>query len=349
MNITDRAGTPGEPARHALGGFEERLLAELKVMVTEQTAAGPLAIQPGSPAAASPHGRVLAPRFGWPQLAVGAAAAVTAVAVTLALTMGGSPSRAGRPGVTGPALATGYVVQRVEDAVANDDRVMRESVSLVAPGSGGAAFFDGQLSYEAVTWAYQGRNSTETFGAHGKLQDTSGTGIVNGKLQAVQVDYIRHQWGLISGNFLGAPVNACTNAGFLDALNSPDTDWPLLIVRTLACGGYKMAGYADIGGAETVKITGSRVIGIGAVPGAKSTVTVTLFVSPSTYLPVRITQSIRSPGLHSARNSAGIQWLSPTTANRARASVTVPCGYQQVSSSSGNPIGGQPSSACTRS
>jgi hypothetical protein len=261
-------------------------------------------------------------------LAAGAAVALTAL----------PPASHRAP--TGPALATAYVVHRVEDAFANDGQVMRESISLDAPNSGSAAFFDGQQSYQSVTWAYRGQTSSEVFGARGQRQGSWGTGIVNGKLQAVQVDYIRHQWELIPGNSFGAPVNACTNTGFLDAPNSPGTNWPLLITRTLACGGYKMAGYAEINGAETVKITGSRVVGTGS---AESTMTVTLFVSPSTYLPVQITQSIASPGLHGSLTSVGIQWLRPTAANRARASVTVPCGYQQISWPSGQPTTGQPS------
>jgi hypothetical protein len=267
---------------------------------------------------------------------------ILALAAGAAVVLTALPS-ASHPAAPGPALATAFVVHRVEDAFANDDQVMRETMSLDAPSSGKAAFFDGQQSYQSVTWAYQGHTSTETFGAHGQLQATIGTGIVNGKLQAVQVDYIRHQWELIPGNSFGAPVNACTNAGFLDAPNSPGTNWPLLIVRTLACGGYKMVGYANINGAETVKIAGSRVIGTGSAEGTN---TVTLFVSPSTYLPVRITLSIAAPGVHGSLTSFGIQWLRPTRADRARASVIVPCGYRQISWPSGKPASGQPGSAC---
>jgi hypothetical protein len=297
----------------------------------------------GSSAPARVTARPMAVRLLIPRLAVGAAAAVAAVAVTLALTVSGSPSRAGRPAPTGPALATAYVVHRVENAVANDNRVMRETRSLDDPNSGGAGFFDGQLSAESVTWTYQGRNSTETFGTHGQLQAISGTGIVNGKLQGVQVDYIHHQWGLMPGAFFASPASACTNAGFMDAPGDPGTNWPLLIASTLACGGFKMTGYADVGGAETVKITGSRVIGTGS---AEITNALTLFVSPSTYLPVRITLSLASPGLHTSWTSFGFQWLPPTAANRARASVTVPCGFQQINWNSGKPVSGERSSAC---
>jgi hypothetical protein len=85
------------------------------------------------------------------------------------------------------------------------------------------------------------------------------------------------------------------------------------------------------------------VIGTGS---GESTNTDTLFVSPSTYLPVRITQSVTSPDLHGSQTSVDIQWLPPTAANRARVSVTVPCGYQQISWPSGKPTSGQPGGAC---
>jgi hypothetical protein len=274
--------------------------------------------------------------------AASGATGVLALAAGAAVVLTALPP-ASHPAAPGPALATSYVVHRVEDAFANDGQVMRQTRSLDAPSSGGAEFFDGRPSYQSVTWGYQGRNSTETFGAHGQLQATMGTGIVNGKLRGVQVDYILHQWELIPGVLSGAPVNACTSTGFLDAIGDPATNWPALIVRTLACGGYKMVGYADINGAETVKISGWRAIGTGST---ESTNTVTLYVSPSTYLPVQITLSIGGPGLHTTLTAFDIQWLPPTAANRARASVTVPCGYQQISWPSGKPASGQPSRAC---
>ncbi len=275
--------------------------------------------------------RLISGTTGVLALAAGAAVAVTALLP------------ASHPAPTGPALATAYVIHRVEDAFANDDRVMRETRSLDAANSGGAGYFDSQPSAESVTWTYGQHNNTEIFGLHGQLQGATGTGIVNGKLQGVEVDHIRHTWGLIPGMFYGTPVNACTSAGFLTAPGDPGTNWPLLIARTLACGGFKMAGYADIGGAETLTVTGSRVLSPGSGGG---TVTVTLFVSPSTYLPVQITVYAAVPGLHASQISFGFQWLPPTTANRARASVTIPCGYQQINWNSGKPASGGPSSAC---
>jgi hypothetical protein len=286
---------------------------------------------PASEIIARARGRRVRRRMASGASGVLALAAAAAVAVTVMLP-------ASHPSATGPALATAYVVHRVEDAIINDDKVMRQTRSLA-----GAGFFDTQPSSEQVTWAYQGRNRTEIFGTHGQLQGTVGTRSVSGKLQGVEVDYIRHQWGLIPGMFYETPVNACNSAGFLDAPGDPGTNWPRLIVRTLACGGYKMAGYTDIDGTKTIKITGSRVIGTGT---EESTDTVTLFVSPSTYLPVQITLSTAAPGLRGSLTTFDIRWLPPTTDNRARASVTVPCGYQQINWPSGKPISGQTSSAC---
>jgi hypothetical protein len=302
-------------------------------------------------------GRIIARRRRRRVAACGAAAAAAVViavvtVVTVAATGGlagpgaGTRARAAAsPASTGPALATAYVVSRVENALANDGRVMRETQS-VAPNSGGAAYFDGQLSYQTVTWAYQGHSNTDTFGARGQLQAAMGTGIINGKLQGVQVDYIRHGWELIPGVLSAAPVNACTAAGFGEATTDPGTNWPLLIERTLACGGYKMAGYAEIDGAETVKITGSRVVDIQQAGHFR--LTDTLFVSSSTYLPARIIESVAGPGQHASPTSADLQWLAPTAVNRARASVTVPCGYRQISWPSGEMAKGQPAIACQR-
>ena len=316
-------------------------------------------------------GRALARRrrrraAGYATAMAAAAAAITAVAVIAATggTTGPAATRARAttdPAATwaggptpralplpapepGPRRAQPYVVRRVENALAHDDQVMRETTS-VAPTADSSLDFEGLTSYELVTWSYRGRNSTETFGAYAQLQDTTGTGIVNGKLWEVEVDYIRHQWYLTPGMPSGTPVTDCTTAWFQEVTGQPGPDWPSLTERTLACGGYKMAGYARIDGALTLKITGSVNIptpphglapGTSATPGPRpagyiTTFTNTLFVSPSTYLPVRVihfTTARAGNGRSCWACSTDFRWLPPTAANRARASVTVPRGYQ---------------------
>ena len=63
----------------------------------------------------------------------------------------------------------------------------------------------------------------------------------------------------------------------------------------------------------------------------------TLWVNPTTYLPVRVSGSDTAYGGSGGRTvSSGVtnvQWLPPTKANIAQALVTIPPGYQQVKSS----------------
>ena len=92
MKTTHRAyGTPDGPAiapdHHPLGGFEERLLTELKFVIAEQ-AAGTAAEEPKARA----RTRVALPRRRWTIVAVsGAIAAAAAAASVITLTQGRAP------------------------------------------------------------------------------------------------------------------------------------------------------------------------------------------------------------------------------------------------------------------
>lgn len=94
MNITDSAGTPSESARPVLGGFEERLLAELKFLVIEQAAPDPSAMRlRGEAAAAAPPCSRTWPRLSWRGGAgVAVAGAVATAVAVLVLLPGGSPA-----------------------------------------------------------------------------------------------------------------------------------------------------------------------------------------------------------------------------------------------------------------
>ncbi len=105
MNATDRTGIPGEPAPHPLGGFEERLLAELKFTVAGQTTADPAAMRPGSSrvaraapkrAAALRGSRTGGALIRRARAGVAAAGAIAAAAAVMALLPGGPLYRAGQ-------------------------------------------------------------------------------------------------------------------------------------------------------------------------------------------------------------------------------------------------------------
>lgn len=97
----------------------------------------------------------------------------------------------------------------------------------------------------------------------------------------------------------------------------------------------------QINGADTLRITGSPVTA-KLPPGEAKAVHEkwvrarwTLYVDPTTYLPVRLTGSTETFGdpAPSSRSTTvtDMQWLQPT-ANIARALVTIPAGFRQVGS-----------------
>jgi hypothetical protein len=91
-------------------------------------------------------------------------------------------------------------------------------------------------------------------------------------------------------------------------------------VRTaVSCRTLAVAGQQRVDGIEAIELTSS--------PG--SPVSSTIWVSPDTYLPVRIV--IRSaPGQPVLQQTADITWLAPTAQNLDRLTVPIPAGFRQV-------------------
>lgn len=123
----------------------------------------------------------------------------------------------------------------------------------------------------------------------------------------------------------------------------PTPHWSSFIHATLDCGAAKVTGHVRVNGQETIQITG-KPITARLSPGYGKTVHEhyaralwTLYVNPSTYLPVRmigVTETFGGSGGQTRFESVtNVHWLPPTPANMARALVTIPPGYHQVSSS----------------
>jgi hypothetical protein len=88
----------------------------------------------------------------------------------------------------------------------------------------------------------------------------------------------------------------------------------------ISCGALTEAGRQLVDGIETIKLT-SR---------AKSPISETIWVSPGTYLPVRMVVS-SALGFGGIRQTADITWLPPTAQNLAKLTVRVPAGFRKVS------------------
>jgi hypothetical protein len=99
---------------------------------------------------------------------------------------------------------------------------------------------------------------------------------------------------------------------------------PSTVARELraavSCGGLTSVGRERVDGIETIELR-SR-------PG--SLASETIWVSPSTYLPVRATVRMALGHSQGRQQTANITWLPPTPQNLAKLTVPIPAGFRQV-------------------
>jgi len=240
-------------------------------------------------------------------------------------------------------------------ALANGNLVMRgESTETITSSRHTAD------AGENISWAYGPRNRmVELTGSNcghalpngsctnrGESEPflAEGTALVNGKLAGAYVTYYNHKYSLspLTGSMR---TSACSKGARL-AMGAPVVPvdhWSAFINATLACGAAKVTGHVWINGVETTKITGLPAT-VKLQPGYAKAVREkwaraewTLYVNPTTYLPVRIVSSTGTFGGPSASTKAtsvtNVRWLKPTAANVAKASVAIPPGFRHVASS----------------
>jgi hypothetical protein len=262
------------------------------------------------------------------RLAIRAAAAAGTAAVTAAVVIAATGG-ADAGGSATQARTTAYVVSRVEKALAGQHLVLR---GRTTGGDWGPSIY----------WAYGPRNRFKELTGSGKPFIAVGTALIRGKLTGVYVSYYNRKWSLLPEG--AAPASACSMTGALEMAGPapPARNWPAFIRATLGCGAATVTGHAWIDGVKTVRITGSPVTE-KLSPGEAGTLREkwvrsqwTLYVNPSTYLPVRLSGSNYTyggpmPGYYST-GATDIRWLRPTAANISRTLVTIPPGFRHVRS-----------------
>jgi hypothetical protein len=172
-------------------------------------------------------------------------------------------------------------------------------------------------------WAGDGKLRIERFTRAGKLSSDFGSSTTRTAFTQVTVNYSDKTWARASGPPVASPTTpsftcASVSAEFGIYVNpSREAAW----LRTaVSCGTLKADGTATVDGVSAIKLVMASV----KVKGAS----LTLYVSPKTYLPVRL-MSI-SAG-HSHVMQADYQWLPPTTANLAKLDLpAVPRGFTQA-------------------
>jgi hypothetical protein len=260
--------------------------------------------------------------------AAGTAAAVAA-AVTVLVTGAAdvTPVRT-RAGVA-QAHTVGYVLTRVANALSASNMVVRTETTF-------------SPAFPAITqWNYRGNYRSVQSGsfreagvpwAQGPESWGYGTALVGGKRIDVGVDYRYHRWYAAPGG--GLTLNACWNALWILQADGGPVNWAPYIRQAVSCGKFRIAGQALIGGKQTITITGwerrPSWLGRNAL-----TVGVTLYVDPSTYVPLLATWTNRSHTAAGFSPLSGtvrqdIRLLPATPGNVALATVTIPAGFRKV-------------------
>jgi hypothetical protein len=284
--------------------------------------------------------------------AVACVAAAAAVAAVAAVTVLGA-----RPGSgVANARTTAYVISRVESALGDENFVIQGQ----ANGSFAGSVHGHRYRYSAGatdSWTYGIRNRMVEFTGKGCGHVDSkgwcthrggsvrfladGTALIGGRLVSAYVTYYDHRYSLSP---LGHhQLKPCSRTAQL-SLGQPAfsvPNWPAFIRGQLRCNHATVTGHARIANVPVIVISGSIDIPLSKgyanyVKEARVRVGYTLYVDAATYLPVRAYGSTKTYGGANGPTTSSyvtdVRWLPPTRGNRAQALVTIPHGYQQVSS-----------------
>jgi hypothetical protein len=285
--------------------------------------------------------------------AAGAAAAVAACAVALVAVE-----------VPGPAVNAAYVVNRVNSALsaAEPGAIAQMTITTRGPVSisctpplcrvaaGGKT-----ATTSAEEWSYGNQWRSVTYSSAGHPVYDEG---FSASSVYTLVNYQARTWARQSG--VGRPAASPSGSRACEPLvaalpllfqsrlrdigfsaSSPPATVARALRTAVSCGALTVAGRQRVDGIEAIELT-SR---------AGSLIPETIWVSPGTYLPVRVVvtwpprMAVRqapfpaSPaplGYSSARGTpilqetADITWLSPTAQNLAKLAVTIPAGFRRV-------------------
>jgi hypothetical protein len=241
-----------------------------------------------------------------------------------------------------------YVVSRAQQALAgltqaNAIQVDEETASqpndfgfvvLNLSASGGTGVQSGVLggvhADRMVRWTSTGLRLDQGFSADGKLLFASSFGNVTSRAgKKVQEAYgaaysARIQWhSPLVGQDLPAPPLTCQNA----LLGSGSEDFATQIAKALSCHLYTLAGHQEINGVSTIELVLKPQPGLG--------IRQTLWIDPSSYLPIREVDSFVQPHAQTVVLTSNYQWLPRNEASLGalRAAVqqsAIPAGFRSL-------------------
>lgn len=274
--------------------------------------------------------------FGGTAVAAGAAVAAASGLLSTAPQRPASPLR---------AHTTAYVVKHTERAlsVATDGGAALEEIRTTAhnawftvvtyqPNGGVTMPLNAQGAIERASqlnvWAYRGQLRQQGRTAEGTLVfDADRTTVTSAPGQQTitgtgAVYTSRTWWHAVSTVEVGTAQPACLTTSLAPPVGGA-TDWPAQIHEALACGLFRIAGPQRVDGTDTVKLVATR-----PQPGPAG-VRQTLWVSPATYLPIRVSWTWPD-GRHQGSLVGDFRWLAPNPARLRLLTTPVPAGFRQV-------------------
>jgi hypothetical protein len=250
--------------------------------------------------------------------AVLAAGALAAAGVTGAFGIGSA-----RPA---HASYTAYVVSHVEHALASPTQAnsVEYTRTSYSPGTviQPAGPFVMRLGHRPGSawnvssmqnWRYHDATHVAAFGPSGQPVFQMGGKVPAGAPgRSIGVSYVNRTWWLQSLVARPAPSgHAPIRCG--PPIQMPvGITWSDYIRYQLGCGAYRVVGRQPVDGVNAIKIVSKQ----GQI---------TFWVSPRSYLPVRM-----DLGLGNVGSQTDFRWLPPTPANLAHLKVTAPAGFTRV-------------------
>ncbi len=238
---------------------------------------------------------------------------------------------AGHNSSGGLAVDTAYVVTRVDNALsaAGPGAVAQMTVTTRS-----AAVSGGTNAATTKEWSYGDRWRVVTYSAAGHL--VYDEGFSTASVYTV-VSYQARTWARQRGpggpaTLAPGPRGCGQGVGALPLLLQPvlpggglSVGWQSATVAkalraAVSCGTLAVAGRQRVDGVTAIELT-SR---------PDSVISETIWVSPGTYLPVRVVIRPAS-GQQGPWQTADITWLPPTAQNLARLTVPVPAGFRRIS------------------
>jgi len=290
--------------------FEERLRADM----------GRVQVRPRPGLAREAHRRYITRRrrTALAVAATGTAAAVAGATAGFALT-------AGTAG-TATIDTTAYVVNHVSAALAATDAIGYTTARY--SGAGAIGF----LGDRVVEWEFGDRSRQLIESSAGRPIVDNSARPQGGRGAIISVHYPSRDWMSITVPFseLPQPSAAGTRCeyDFLSAFSAGRNnaaDWKQIIAAGLRCGMFTVAGRQWVDGVDAIKLAGHT-------PAAGTTI----WVDPSSYLPVRLTGRVQlvaggTEKQDTATLTIDFRWLPPTGANLKELTAPIPAGFREAS------------------